>query len=222
MERVSQEHRTALSSSTRRGTTSPPPTTTSFRRATPCRWATTGGRSPFRIDRIREMLGRGGKFNLDDFVRMQQDVTSLAARRFQQLIAGWAPEAECTRGALRGRSETVGWRRSCGLASGAGLRGLERQAAGRRYHARAVANVARRRAGSDRSPVRQGPGRLAMGQAASVDAGASERQSGLATWSGGAPGRRQYGECHQRRATSARPMAPVGARCWTWEIGTAR
>jgi penicillin amidase len=56
-----------------------------------------GWASPYRIDRIREMLGRGGKFNLDDFVRMQQDVTSLAARRFQQLIASWAPEAN-TRG----------------------------------------------------------------------------------------------------------------------------
>ena len=51
-------------------------------------WAT-----PYRIDRIREMLGRGGKFTLDDFVRMQQDVTSLAARSFQQMIAGWVPEA---------------------------------------------------------------------------------------------------------------------------------
>src|SRR5260370_16756239 len=57
-----------------------------------------GWASPHRIDRIREMLGRGGKFNLDDFVRMQQDVTSLAARRFHQLIAGWTPEAN-TRGA---------------------------------------------------------------------------------------------------------------------------
>jgi penicillin amidase len=57
-----------------------------------------GWASPYRIDRIREMLARGGKFDLDDFVRMQQDVTSLAARRFQQLIAAWAPEAN-TRGA---------------------------------------------------------------------------------------------------------------------------
>lgn len=56
-------------------------------------WAT-----PYRIDRIREMLGRGGKFDVEDFVRMQQDVTSLAARRFQQMIAGWAPEAN-SRGA---------------------------------------------------------------------------------------------------------------------------
>jgi penicillin amidase len=51
-------------------------------------WAT-----PYRIDRIREMLGRGGKFNLDDFVRMQQDVTSLAARAFQKMISVWTPQA---------------------------------------------------------------------------------------------------------------------------------
>jgi penicillin amidase len=51
-------------------------------------WAT-----PYRIDRIREMLGRGGKFDLADFVRMQQDVTSLRARQFQQTIAVWTPAA---------------------------------------------------------------------------------------------------------------------------------
>jgi penicillin amidase len=51
-------------------------------------WAT-----PYRIDRIREMLGGGGKFDLGDFVRMQQDVTSLAARAFQKMISVWTPGA---------------------------------------------------------------------------------------------------------------------------------
>src|ERR1035437_2488379 len=52
-------------------------------------WAT-----PYRMDRIRELLGGDGKFDLGDFVRMQQDVTSLAARSFQKLISVWAPEAK--------------------------------------------------------------------------------------------------------------------------------
>ena len=92
MEGVSQAPASCPSSSTRRATTSPPPTTTSCRRATPSRWATMGGRTPFRIDRIREMLARGGKFDLDDFVRMQQDVTSsLAARAFWRSCGIGAP-----------------------------------------------------------------------------------------------------------------------------------
>jgi penicillin amidase len=37
---------------------------------------------PNRINRIREMLGAGGKFDIDDFIRMQQDVISLPARKW--------------------------------------------------------------------------------------------------------------------------------------------
>ena len=51
---------------------------------------------PFRVGRIREMLGGGGgkrKFDIDDFVHMQQDVTSLPARRFVAVLKKWHPEA---------------------------------------------------------------------------------------------------------------------------------
>jgi len=47
---------------------------------------------PWRIDRIREMLGAGRKFDIEDFERMQQDVISLAARRFQAALRRWHPE----------------------------------------------------------------------------------------------------------------------------------
>jgi penicillin amidase len=50
-------------------------------------WSATG-----RIDRIREMLtAPGKKFDIEDFVRMQQDVTSLTARRFVAMIKDWTP-----------------------------------------------------------------------------------------------------------------------------------
>src|SRR5262249_8564523 len=47
---------------------------------------------PWRIDRIREMLGAGRKFDIEDFERMQQDVISLPARRFQEVLRRWHPE----------------------------------------------------------------------------------------------------------------------------------
>jgi penicillin amidase len=46
---------------------------------------------PFRVSRIREMLAGGKKFEIADFVRMQQDVTSLPARRFQAAVRNWHP-----------------------------------------------------------------------------------------------------------------------------------
>jgi len=46
---------------------------------------------PFRVNRIREMLQAGKKFDIDDFIRMQQDVASLPARRFQAVIRKWSP-----------------------------------------------------------------------------------------------------------------------------------
>ena len=47
---------------------------------------------PFRFQRIREMLTAGGKFGVEDFRRMQQDVTSLPARRFQAVLRRWNPD----------------------------------------------------------------------------------------------------------------------------------
>src|ERR1700693_584781 len=41
---------------------------------------------PFRVMRIRELLSSGQKFDIADFERMQQDVTSLPSRRFQQIL----------------------------------------------------------------------------------------------------------------------------------------
>jgi penicillin amidase len=49
--------------------------------------------APARIDRIREMLGSGKKFDIADFIAMQQDVVSHAARAFQKFLAGWTPAA---------------------------------------------------------------------------------------------------------------------------------
>ncbi len=44
---------------------------------------------PFRFLRVREMLGPGRKFTVADFQRMQMDVTSLPARRFQEAVRRW-------------------------------------------------------------------------------------------------------------------------------------
>jgi penicillin amidase len=46
---------------------------------------------PFRFERIREMIAAGRKFTIADFERMQHDVTSVAARRFQELLKGFQP-----------------------------------------------------------------------------------------------------------------------------------
>jgi penicillin amidase len=50
---------------------------------------------PFRFERIRELLTAGRKFSVADFERVQQDVTSIPARRFQQVVRRWksAPPA---------------------------------------------------------------------------------------------------------------------------------
>jgi penicillin amidase len=47
--------------------------------------------APNRINRIRELLDTPKKFDIADFVRMQQDVVNVVARRFQQMIAAWQP-----------------------------------------------------------------------------------------------------------------------------------
>jgi penicillin amidase len=47
---------------------------------------------PFRFHRIEEMLHARKKFGVEDFKRMQQDVESLPARRFQAILRKWSPE----------------------------------------------------------------------------------------------------------------------------------
>ncbi len=47
---------------------------------------------PFRVGRVREMLSTGKKLSVADVERMQQDVTSLPARRFQQVLKKWHPD----------------------------------------------------------------------------------------------------------------------------------
>ncbi len=47
---------------------------------------------PFRFHRIEEMLAAHRKFTVEDFERMQQDVASLPARRFQKILTAWSPE----------------------------------------------------------------------------------------------------------------------------------
>ena len=48
---------------------------------------------PWRIDRIREMLGAGRKFDIEDFERMQQDVISLAGPALSGCAAALASRA---------------------------------------------------------------------------------------------------------------------------------
>jgi penicillin amidase len=43
----------------------------------------------FRFQRVEEMLRAQPKFSVADFERMQQDVTSVPARRFQQVLRRW-------------------------------------------------------------------------------------------------------------------------------------
>jgi penicillin amidase len=66
-----------------------------------------GWAQPFRVNRIRQMLDSGRKFDIADFVRMQQDVTSLAAQRFQEQLRVWHP-AEGSR-AAKVREELLAW-----------------------------------------------------------------------------------------------------------------
>jgi len=49
---------------------------------------------PFRFHRIEEMLTAKKKFSIEDFERMQQDVSSLPAKRFQAVIRHWAPDPD--------------------------------------------------------------------------------------------------------------------------------
>ncbi len=62
---------------------------------------------PFRITRIHEMLAGGKKFDVADFVRMQQDVTSIPARRFQAAVRNWHPAKGTA--AARALDEILRW-----------------------------------------------------------------------------------------------------------------
>jgi penicillin amidase len=46
---------------------------------------------PFRFQRVREVLSKGSKFTVSDFERLQQDVVSVPARRFQAVLRKWDP-----------------------------------------------------------------------------------------------------------------------------------
>ncbi|MBM3724977.1 MAG: penicillin acylase family protein [Acidobacteria bacterium] len=60
---------------------------------------------PWRYDRIREMVAaqKDRKFTVDDFIRMQQDVTSLPARRLQGILRKWDPEGNAAAAGVRQR-----------------------------------------------------------------------------------------------------------------------
>jgi penicillin amidase len=55
---------------------------------------------PYRVQRIREMLGAGGRFTVADFERMQQDVVSVPARRLQAILKRWHPSPGSTHEAV--------------------------------------------------------------------------------------------------------------------------
>jgi penicillin amidase len=52
---------------------------------------------PFRYLRIREMFAAAPKFSVADFERMQQDVTSIPARRLQAVVKQWRDAPELAR-----------------------------------------------------------------------------------------------------------------------------
>ena len=53
------------------------------------------------------MLAAGKKFDVDDFARMQQDVASLPARRFQQVLKKWRPQPGSS--AAQAADELLNW-----------------------------------------------------------------------------------------------------------------
>ena len=62
---------------------------------------------PFRVNRIKQMLDSGKKFDIADVVAMQQDVTSLPFQRFQAVLRKWSPD-EGTK-AAHFRQELLDW-----------------------------------------------------------------------------------------------------------------
>jgi penicillin amidase len=47
--------------------------------------------APFRFQRLQQMFSEPKKFTIADFARMQYDVTSVPAHRFQKVVAVWKP-----------------------------------------------------------------------------------------------------------------------------------
>ncbi len=60
-----------------------------------------------RYDRIVEMLTSGGKFDVADFARMQQDTVSLPARDFLAILKSWHPAEGGEQDKIR--SEMLNW-----------------------------------------------------------------------------------------------------------------
>ncbi len=70
---------------------------------------------PFRFQRIDEVLSKGGKFSVADFERLQQDVVSMTARRFQSVLRKWNPPAGSPASAIVKRM--LAWDASLGVDS---------------------------------------------------------------------------------------------------------
>lgn len=70
--------------------------------------------APSRYLRIVEMLTKGGKFDVDDFARMQQDTVSLPAREFIGVLKDWTPSSAW---AVKRRSELLDWNGNVDLHS---------------------------------------------------------------------------------------------------------
>jgi penicillin amidase len=66
-----------------------------------------GWASPNRVNRIREMLGAGGKFDIEDFVRMQQDVVSIPAREWAAKLLPVEDDLHKWNGELRADSRAA-------------------------------------------------------------------------------------------------------------------
>ncbi len=49
---------------------------------------------PFRFERIKQLFASKEKFSIEDFVRMQYDVTSVPAQQFQEVLKKWTPTGE--------------------------------------------------------------------------------------------------------------------------------
>ena len=62
---------------------------------------------PFRVERVRDMLGAKSRFDVGDFERMQQDVYSIPGRRLQAVVRKVRPEASGN--AQRALDEFLAW-----------------------------------------------------------------------------------------------------------------
>ncbi len=69
---------------------------------------------PFRVMRVGEMLSEPRKFGVSDFERMQYDVVSIPARRFQAVVRKWKPAAGAQSAAV---STLLNWNCSLDAAS---------------------------------------------------------------------------------------------------------